>query len=58
MNNMIRVHHLNNSRSQGVAYAYLGDLPAYQGTLQQSLLMNEIVLSLGFTSDGASGASK
>ena len=41
-----------------MAYAYLGDLPAYQGTLQQSLLMNEIVLSLGFTSDGASGASK
>jgi hypothetical protein len=41
-----------------VAYAYLGDLPAYQGTLQQSLLMNEIILSLGFTYDGASGASK
>jgi hypothetical protein len=37
-----------------VAYAYLGDLPAYRGTLQQSLLMNEIVLSLGFTYDGAS----
>jgi hypothetical protein len=41
-----------------VAYAYLADLPAYQGTLQQSLLMNEIILSLGFTYDGASGASK
>jgi hypothetical protein len=37
-----------------VAYAYLGDLPAYRGTLQQSLLMNEIVLSLGFTYDGFS----
>jgi hypothetical protein len=37
-----------------VAYARLSDLPAYQGTLQQSLWMNEIVLSLGFTYDGAS----
>jgi hypothetical protein len=36
-----------------VAYARLGDLPAYRGTLQQSLLMNEIVLSLGITYDGA-----
>jgi hypothetical protein len=37
-----------------VAYARLNDLPAYQGTLQQSLLMNEVILSLGFTFDGAS----
>jgi len=37
-----------------VAYASLGDLPAYQGTIQQSLLMNEIVLSIGITYDGAS----
>jgi hypothetical protein len=37
-----------------VAYASLGDLPAYQGTVQQSLLMNEIVLSIGITYDGAS----
>jgi hypothetical protein len=35
-----------------VAYAYLGDLPAYLGTLQQSLWMNEIVLSIGFAYDG------
>lgn len=38
------------------AYARLGDLPAYLGTLQESLWMNEIVLSIGFTYDGASGA--
>jgi hypothetical protein len=35
-----------------LAYAYLGDLPAYMGTLQQSLWMNEIILSIGFTYDG------
>jgi hypothetical protein len=35
-----------------VAYAYLGDLPAYMGTIQQSLLMNEIIVSIGFTYDG------
>lgn len=39
-----------------VAYAHFGDLPAYQGTLQQNLLMNEIVLSLGFTYDGRPAA--
>jgi len=39
-----------------VAYAHLSDLPAYQGTMQQSLWMNEIVLGLGFTYDGASNA--
>ena len=39
-----------------VAYSHLSNLPAYQGTLQQSLLMNEIVLSIGFTYDGASGS--
>jgi len=37
-----------------IAYSSLGDLPAYQGTIQQSLLMNEIVLSIGITYDGAS----
>jgi hypothetical protein len=37
-----------------VAYSYFGDLPAYQGTLQQSLWMNEIILSVGFTYDGTS----
>jgi len=37
-----------------VAYSYFGDLPAYQGTLQQSLWMNEVILSLGFTYDGTS----
>jgi hypothetical protein len=40
--------------SDKVAYSYFGDLPAYQGTLQQSLWMNEIVFILGFTYDGAS----
>jgi hypothetical protein len=40
-----------------VAYAYLGDLPAYQGTLQQSLWMDEVVVSLGFTYDGASASA-
>jgi hypothetical protein len=37
-----------------VAYANLWDLPAYQGTLQHSLLVNVVVLSLGFTFDGPS----
>jgi hypothetical protein len=37
-----------------ITYARLDDLPAYQGTLQQSLWMNEIILGLGFTYDGAS----
>jgi hypothetical protein len=35
-----------------LAYAYLGDLPAYMGTLQHSLWMDEIILSIGFTYDG------
>jgi hypothetical protein len=37
-----------------VAYAYLGDLPATLGTLQESLWMNEVILSLGITYDGVS----
>jgi hypothetical protein len=37
-----------------VAYASLWNLPAYQGTVSHSLLMNEIVFSIGFTYDGAS----
>jgi len=37
-----------------IAYSYLGDLPAYMGTIQQSLWMNEIILSVGFTYDGTS----
>jgi hypothetical protein len=40
--------------SDKVAYARLLDLPAVQGNLQQSLWMNEVVLSLGFTYDGVS----
>jgi hypothetical protein len=35
-----------------LAYARFSDLPAYMGTLQQSLWMNEIVVSLGLTYDG------
>lgn len=37
-----------------VAYSSLNNLPAYQGIIQQSLWMNEIILSLGFTYDGTS----
>jgi hypothetical protein len=40
--------------SNKVAYSGLWDLPAYQGTLRHSLLMNAVILSLGFTYDGAS----
>lgn len=36
------------------AYTSLVDLPAYLGTVQQSLWMNEITLSIGVTYDGAS----
>jgi hypothetical protein len=39
--------------SDKVAYARLTDLPAYQGILRQSLWMNEVVVSLGITYDGA-----
>jgi hypothetical protein len=39
--------------SDKVAYARLTDLPAFMGTLQQSLWMNEFVVSLGVTYDGA-----
>jgi hypothetical protein len=35
-----------------VAYSRLWNLPVYGGTADHSLLMNEIVLSLGFTYDG------
>ncbi len=37
-----------------LAYAFLADLPAYQGTITKSLLMNEVIFSLGFTYDGTS----
>lgn len=37
-----------------LAYAYMADLPAYQGTISESLLMNEVIFSLGFTYDGTS----
>jgi hypothetical protein len=37
-----------------VTYSHLVNLPAFQGTLQHSLVMNEIVVSLGITYDGAS----
>jgi hypothetical protein len=35
-----------------VAYARLYDIPVYKGTANQSLWMNEVILSLGFTYDG------
>ncbi len=35
-----------------VAYARLYDIPVYKGTAKNSLWMNEIILSLGFTYDG------
>jgi len=38
-----------------VAYARLWNLPAYQGLIDHPLLLNEVVLSIGFTYDGASG---
>lgn len=37
-----------------VAYSQLSNLPAYQGTLRHSLIMHEVILSLGFTYDGTS----
>ena len=37
-----------------VAYAWLWDLPAYQGLIDHSLLMNEVIFSVGFIYDGAS----
>jgi hypothetical protein len=36
-----------------IAYASLYDIPVYMGTATQSLWMNEVILSLGFTYDGA-----
>ncbi len=36
-----------------VAYSRLYDIPVYKGTASQSLWMNEIILSLGFTYDGS-----
>lgn len=35
-----------------VAYAHLSDIPVYRGTASHSLLMNEVILSLGITYDG------
>jgi hypothetical protein len=40
-----------------IAYSYLGDLPAYLGTISQSQFMNEVILSIGFTYDGTSPSS-
>jgi hypothetical protein len=37
-----------------VTYSSLYDLPAYAGTMRQSIWMNQIIFSLGFTYDGAS----
>jgi hypothetical protein len=37
-----------------IAYARLSNLPAYQGTLDHSLLLNSVILSVGYTYDGAS----
>lgn len=41
-----------------VAYARLYDIPVYQGTANQSLWMNEVILSLGFTYDGGKKKAK
>jgi hypothetical protein len=41
-----------------IAYARLDNLPAYLGTIQQSLWMNEIVVSIGFTYDGPKAGSR
>ena len=40
--------------SDKVAYSYFWDLPAYLGTIRQSLVMNEAIVSIGFTYDGTS----
>jgi hypothetical protein len=37
-----------------VAYSSFSNLPAFQGTLSQTMWMDEIVLTLGFTYDGTS----
>jgi hypothetical protein len=37
-----------------VAYSSFFDLPAYQGTLQQSMWINEVIVTLGITYDGTS----
>jgi hypothetical protein len=37
-----------------IAYSYLGDLPAYLGTISQSQFMDEVIVSVGFTYDGTS----
>jgi len=37
-----------------VAYSSFGNLPAFQGTMSQSMWMDEIVLTFGFTYDGTS----
>jgi len=39
-----------------IAYSYLGDLPAYLGTISQSQFMDEVILSIGFTYDGTSSS--
>lgn len=41
-----------------VAYAYLYDVPVYHGTATQSLWMNEVIFSMGFTYDGPRKAAK
>jgi hypothetical protein len=40
-----------------IAYSRFDDLPAYLGTIQQSLWMNEIIVSIGFTYDGPRAGS-
>ena len=37
--------------SDKVAYSQLNNLPAYRGTLKQSMVMNAVVVSLGYTFD-------
>lgn len=41
-----------------VAYARLYDIPVYKGTAKNSLWMNEIIFSLGFTYDGVKKSAK
>jgi hypothetical protein len=41
-----------------VAYARLFDIPVYHGSANQSLWMNEVIMSLGFTYDGSKKVPK
>lgn len=41
-----------------VAYAYMYDIPVYQGTARHNLWMNEVIFSLGVTYDGPKSTAK